>query len=107
MPRKARKTTTRKPKRRGSSLRRDTIPRAFLGKEVQRQINKFGLSRETAARLVDDAASQMSRVMTGHFADFSADRLAKFLTRLGSDVTIVVRHAAKLGKRGKVRVKTI
>lgn len=43
--------------------------------------------------------------MTGHVTDFSADRLVKILTRLGSDVTIVIRHPARLGRRGRVGFK--
>ena len=92
-------------KKERASLKQDGIPRAILGRETQRQINRFGLSRDQAAVVVKDAASQMSRLMTGHLAEFSADRLAKMLMRLGSDITITVKHAAKLGKRGRVRVR--
>jgi hypothetical protein len=49
----------------------------------------------------------MSRLMNGHFAEFSADRLVKMLLRLGSDVTVTVKHARKLGRRGKARIITI
>src|SRR5262245_10420826 len=96
---KTRKTTAQ------SSLKRDNIPRAVLGRETQRQIDRFELSREAAGRVVRDAASQMSRLMTGHFAEFSADRLVGMLVRLGSNVTITIRHARRPGRRGKVRVK--
>lgn len=107
MARKARKkaATRAKPADRRSATRTDTIPRALLAREVQRRIDKFGLSRELAATIVGDAASQMSRLMTGHIGEFSADRLVKMLTRLGSDVTITVKHAPGLGHRGRVRVK--
>ena len=83
-------------KKERESLKKDGIPRAVLGRETQRQIERFGLSRDDAALVVKDAASQMSRLMTGHLAEFSADRLAKMLTRLGSSITITVRHAKKL-----------
>jgi predicted XRE-type DNA-binding protein len=109
MAQKARKKTrarTKSQKRlRGSPLARDTIPRRILGYEVRRLILKFGLSREVAAVVVDDAASQMSRLMVGHYREFSADRLVRMLLRLGSDVTIVIQHPPKLGRRGRVRVK--
>jgi predicted XRE-type DNA-binding protein len=109
MPRKTRKAVRPKSKRRvrtrASTLRNDTIPRSVLGKEAQRQIDKFGLSREVAAAVVGDAATQLSRLMRGHFGDFSADRLVRFLNRLGSDVTIVIRHRSRLGGRGRVRIK--
>jgi|SRR5687767_12407659 predicted XRE-type DNA-binding protein len=99
------RSSKKRTKSRGSLLRHDSIPRSPLGREVQRQIARFGLSREAAAVVVGDAASQVSRLMTGHIREFSADRLAKMLIRLGSDVTISIRHAAKLGRRGKVRIK--
>lgn len=105
MARKARKKSGRGAKPKLSALRGDSIPRKFLGRELQRQIESFGLSRSTAAAIVAEAPSQMSRLMTGHFPEFSADRLVKMLTRLGSDVTISIRRPRKLGRRGKVRVK--
>jgi predicted XRE-type DNA-binding protein len=103
MARKAsRKSKAKKTGR--SALSRDSIPRALLGRELQRQIQRFGLSRELAAVAVGDASSQMSRLMTGHFTDFSADRLVKMLLRLGSNVTITIDHSRRLGRRGRVRV---
>ena len=87
--------------------RPDSIPRAVLGREVQRQINRFGLSRELAGWVVKDAASQMSRLMTGYFGDFSADRMVGMLLALGSDVTVSIRHSSRLGRRGKLRIRVI
>lgn len=106
MATKKRRKTTKKAGRSGSSLRNDSIPRSLLARELQKRINQLGLSRNDAALVVGDAASQMSRLMTGHITDFSADRLVKMLLRLGSDVTITIRHAPNMRKRGKVRVKT-
>ena len=80
------------------------IPRAVLGRELQRQITRFGLSRRLAAAVVRDAESQLSRLMTGHFREFSTDRMVQMLLRLGSDVTITLRHAGRLGKRGRLRL---
>ena len=87
-------------------MAKDSIPRSVLGRELQRRINAFGLSRDAAAKLVDDAASQMSRLMTGHIEEFSADRLVKMLLRLGTDVDISLRHSTRLGKRGRVRISS-
>lgn len=106
MAKKTRRTARRKTSRTGASLRNDSIPRALLARELQKRITQLGLSRNDAAIAVGDAASQMSRLMTGHITDFSADRLVKMLLRLGSDVTITIRHGSKARKRGKVRVKT-
>ena len=88
-----------------ATAKRESIPRALLAREVQRRIEAFGLSRNVAAIVVGDAASQMSRLMTGHANEFSAERLVSFLVRLGSNVTITIEHARRLGRRGKVRVR--
>jgi predicted XRE-type DNA-binding protein len=104
---------SRKPRPRTSavkaaaSLRRDAISRTLLAKQVQGRLKAYGLSQTMAAKIVDDAATQMSRLMNGHFAEFSADRLVKMLLRLGSDVTLTIKHASKLGRRGKSRIKIV
>ena len=98
------KRANRKMSGANASLRLDTIPRSFLGRELQRQIDRFGLSREVAGAVVDDAASQMSRLMNGHIGEFSAERLAKMLVRLGTDITITLKHAGRLGRKGRVKV---
>jgi len=98
MPKAKKRKSTR------AALAKDAIPRSSLGRELQRRITTFGLSRDSAARIVDDAASQMSRLMTGHIEEFSADRLVKMLLRLGTDVDITLRHSSRLGKRGRVTV---
>lgn len=106
MARNVRKLAKTKRSARGAS-RRDTIPRATLGRELQRQIDRFGLSRRLAAVAVGEAETQISRLMTGHFNEFSADRLVGMLNRLGSDVTISIRHSPLLGPRGRVRLKIL
>jgi predicted XRE-type DNA-binding protein len=92
-------TATRRKKTRG----KDTI-RALMFDQVQKRISGLGLTRNDAAVVVKDAASQMSRLMTGHVNEFSTDRLVDFLLRLGSDVKITVRHPKKRGRMGRVRL---
>lgn len=102
---KTRRTASRNSGRSVASLRNDSIPRTLIARALQKRITQLGLSRNDAAIAVGDAASQMSRLMTGHITDFSADRLVKMLLRLGSDVTITIKHGPGMNKRGKVRVK--
>ncbi len=73
--------------------------------EVQRQIKRFGLNQAMAAKFLDDAATQINRLMNGHAEEFSADRLVRFLLRLGSDVNVTIKHSRSLGRRGKARIK--
>jgi hypothetical protein len=92
--------------KRGRTGRRpDTISRSILAREVNRQLKRFGLNREVAAVALDDAATQMSRLASGHYEEFSADRLMRYLLRLGSNVTISISHSRRLGARGRLRFK--
>jgi len=100
-PESDRPSVGRKPRRKSE----DAVPRAILGRELQRQIEIFELSREQAAKVVGDAASQMSRLMQGHFHEFSADRLIRFLLKLGTDVTITLTHPRRRGKQGRIKIK--
>jgi predicted XRE-type DNA-binding protein len=77
--------------------------RALLFDQVQARISELNLSRNDAAAIVNDAASQMSRLMTGHVEEFSTDRLVDFLLRLGCDVRVMVNRK-KRGARGKVKL---
>jgi predicted XRE-type DNA-binding protein len=94
----------KKAKAKRDPLANDSIPRATLGRELQRRIDAFGLSRNDAGAIVDDAPSQMSRLMTGHFDEFSADRLVKMLLRLGTEVEVVLRHGPSLRNRKKAKI---
>lgn len=83
------------------------IPRAQLAQLVQERVDAAGLSRNDAADVVGDAASQMSLLMRDHLDGFSAERLIRMLTRLGADVDIIVRGGERLTPRGKVRIISV
>lgn len=91
--------------RASKSLRNDSISRTFLAREVIRRIKALGYTQTLTAKVVNDAATQMSRLCNGHFAEFSADRLAGFLRDLGSDVQIVVKHGPRTQRRGRITYK--
>lgn len=76
------------------ALAKDHIPRKALADAVRARVKQLGLSRAAAALRVGDAASQMSRLMTGYDHEFSADRLVGFLAKLGVDVLVVVTPRA-------------
>jgi hypothetical protein len=82
-------------------LRGDTIPRAKLAGIIQSVARK--MSREDTGKLVKDAPSQVSRLMNGHIDELSADRMARWLTRLGCNIVIVVRQPHDGRRRGRVR----
>ena len=78
------------------------IPKDRLSKEIARILDDRGLTQTEAARLVNDAPSQISLMVTGRTHGFSAERLIRTLTRLGRDVDVVIKKSS--GKAGKVRL---
>jgi predicted XRE-type DNA-binding protein len=65
-----------------------------------------GLSQVDAAVIVQDAASQLSLLLSGKLRGFSTERLVRTLLRLGREVEIVVRPAAR-SRRPRQAVVTI
>lgn len=65
--------------------------KAELARRLQQQIEARKLTQVQAARLMGVSQPDVSRVLRGHFRDFSVERLLRFLTALGCEVEIVVR----------------
>jgi predicted XRE-type DNA-binding protein len=78
------------------------VDTAALGKEIKRIIDDRELTQTEAARVIDDAPSQISLISTGKLKGFSPERLIRILTKLGRDVEIRISKAK--GKSGKVRL---
>lgn len=85
-------------------LKRDHLPRKPIAAKVQRRIRELKLSRAEAALRVKDAASQLSRLMTGHVHEFSADRLVGMARDLGGTVEVRITFPKGDARRGRVRV---
>lgn len=105
--------TAAERKRIKRALKNDGIPRGPLARALQQRIVHLGLSRDEAGKRLKDAPSQMSRLMTGHIDEFSADRIAKMLVRAGADIDVHVsfNSVAFIGdaarpkyKRGRVSI---
>ncbi len=62
------------------------------------------LTQTEAAALLGIAQPKLSNLLKGRFRGFSERTLIDFLTRLGSDVEIVVRAGARKRGRGSVSV---
>lgn len=71
-----------------SVFNRSTDPRPKLVRVIQQLATLKGWSREQMAALADDAASQMSRLMTNYWQDFSTDRLPNRRGERGQHVRI-------------------
>ena len=57
------------------------------------------MTQVQAAKLMGVSQPGVSRMLRGHFRDFSAERLMRFLTALGCEVDIVVRAPGELAAR--------
>ena len=66
------------------------------------------LTQTAAARRLGIEQPDVSKMLTGHFRQFSVERLMRFLVALGQDVEIVVRPApvARRAKAAQLTVTT-
>ena len=62
------------------------------------------LTQTEGAQLLGIPQPKLSNLLGGRFRGFSERKLMDFLTRLGSDVEIVVRSGTRVGRRGSVSV---
>lgn len=90
------------------SRQAQAIPKEPLAREIRRLVTEKGLSQADAAAVVQDAASQLSLLLSGKLRGFSVDRLVRTLLHLGREVEIVVRPSARPNRprRATVRVVT-
>ncbi|HKW10343.1 MAG TPA: XRE family transcriptional regulator [Gemmatimonadaceae bacterium] len=70
------------------------IPKEELAQEIATIVRYHHLTQTEAARIVGDAPSQMSLLLSGHLEGFSTERLLRMLLRLGRDIELVFRPAS-------------
>jgi predicted XRE-type DNA-binding protein len=68
--------------------------KAELVHQIAAALREEELTQKDAARRLGIAQPDVSRMLNGHFRQFSVERLMRFLVALGQDVKIVVRPAA-------------
>jgi predicted XRE-type DNA-binding protein len=68
--------------------------KARLVMYIGERINELALTQQAAAKRMGVKQPDVSRILRGHFAGFSLDRLFALTIALGSDVEIKVRRAA-------------
>jgi predicted XRE-type DNA-binding protein len=71
--------------------------------KLAKLIELKGLTQSKAAALTGIAQPDLSKLLRGHFAGFSLDRLVQAILALGSDVEIRVKKPA-VNRRGRARV---
>lgn len=65
--------------------------KAELVRQIAAVIKDQDLTQTAAARRLGIAQPDVSKLLRGHFRQFSVERLMRFLVALGQDVEIVVR----------------
>lgn len=73
---------------------RPLIPKQELAEEIATIIRYHHLTQTEAARIVGDAAPQMSLLLSGRIDGFSTERLLRMLLRLGRDIELVFKPAS-------------
>ena len=78
----------------------DYLAKSELAARIQAAIEARGLTQREAGALLGLSQPKVSTLLKGCLDGFSTDRLFRFLTTLGSDVTISVSrpHARKVGR---------
>ena len=67
--------------------------KAELVSRIDEIIRRCGLKQVEAAQLLGLSQLDVSRLLRGHFREYSLDRLLRLLTALGRDVAIIIRPA--------------
>jgi predicted XRE-type DNA-binding protein len=62
------------------------------------------LTQAGAARILKIDQPKISRLLRGQLSGFSTERLMQFLTLLGRDVEIVIKHTPRSRRLGSLRV---
>lgn len=78
--------------------------KAKLVSLLQTIIDERGLTQTNAAEVIGIGQPDVSRMLRGHFRDFSVERLMRFLTAFGCDVDIVIHEKGKKAKAETIRL---
>lgn len=67
------------------------LVKAALVARIDEILRRRRLTQAQAAKLLGLSQPDVSRLLRGHFRDYSVERLLRLLTLLGRDVEIVIR----------------
>jgi len=80
------------------------LTKAQLASHIRAVIKRQGLTQNAAAKLMEIDQPKVSALLNGRLANFSAERLMKFLATLGQDVEITVRAKPRGREKGRISV---
>jgi predicted XRE-type DNA-binding protein len=84
----------------------EELAKAKLAVHIWKIINDRKLTQTAAGKIMGLDQPKVSALLGGRLANFSSDRLMRFLAAMGKDVDIVVRDTPKSRPKGRVRVLT-
>lgn len=70
----------------------DALARVRLAEAISDTIERRGLTQTQAAEAMEVDQPKVSLIVNGRLDGFTQDRLMRYLTALGDDVQIIVRH---------------
>jgi predicted XRE-type DNA-binding protein len=82
----------------------EELTKAQLAAHIRQIIKRRRLTQRAAAEIIDIDRPKVSALLNGRLANFSSDRLMRFLNALGQDVEIVVKAKPRSRARGRIRV---
>src|SRR5262249_22567516 len=80
------------------------LTKGKLASHIRQAIKRRHLTQVAAAALVGVDQPKVSALRNGRLANFSSERLMRFLTALGQDVEIVVKAKPRNRERGRIHV---
>ena len=81
--------------------------KAQLVSELYRLTTQRKLTQTKAGDLMGISQPEVSRLFTGHFREYSIERLLEFLTAFDQDVEITTRVRPGNGQRGQIIFKPL
>lgn len=75
----------------------DALAKARLAEAIAETIDRRRLTQAEAAAILGVDQPKVSLIVNGRLDGFTQDRLMRYLTALGNDVEIVVRHPESYG----------
>ncbi len=82
---------------------KEHLIKAQIVAEISRIMKRRKLTQTKAGAVMGITQPEVSRMLKGHFREYSVERLLGFLTAFGRDVDIVIRRREK-GGQGRVSV---
>ena len=82
----------------------EELTKAQLASHIRQVIKRRHLTQVAAASIMGIDQPKVSALLNGRLANFSRERLMRFLTALGQDVDITVRSKPRHRAHGRIRV---